>query len=954
MTTTLLRHDSLTSELSADSPAVAALGAVQTASGNLPLTHIDVRSRVNGLACETRIIQTFRNSRADFVEATYIFPLPGRFAVTDCAMRVGERRITAELKERSQARADYTAAIQAGKRASIAEEERSEVFSLRVGNIPPQEEISVELTLVGTLVPTSGELTLRVPLVVAPRYASGEPLDGPSVGLGTEADTDAVPDASRVSPPILLKGMPNPVQLSLAVEISPGPHLSADELVRGLRCSLHNVSVDPGHPCRIKLLPGERLDRDFILRFPALPALLQSTLEYEQSAEKKARTFAVTLYPPRLAEASSHARDVVFVLDRSGSMEGWKMVAARRALARMIDTLRETDRFRVLAFDTSIECPPTAGNDWQNASDRHRLQAAEWVAKVDSRGGTELGAALRAALQSFTGAASNGREPIVVLITDGQVSGEDSVLKTIRALGLPRLPRIFSLGIDRAVNASMLTRLADTTHGAFEIVESENRLDVVLAQFHRDWGTAILTDIQFEPLDFDLAQSFSAPQRTPDLFADRPVTIYGRIPGGRDSIRLKVTGRTPTGEVYSEVLTTKRSATNSLLPLWGRSRVRDLEHPYAAGSGDLQKLSADIVATSLEAHVLSRFTAYVAVDHSEIVNQTGVVEQVVQPVELPEGWADQKFDSAFSSTAVPTRMARSRGLMKTQNILKCAIEVPDVMAAAPAPASPAATPPDVTELVPESVARENMVIPIAEQGDALVMKMADPNDLETIDKLRFILNRPIIAVPGSAEEVADAIDRSYEGGDGGSADSVLMEFSDTAIDFTESETAQSIADVKIDESSAPIVRMVNLMITEAVQMGGACILIHVLSDRMEIIYVIDGQAKQHDLPPVRLANAIRSRLLILAKLDIGARTTLQAGELKVTIGTHDVDLRLYFIPTPVGWTMALVDTARPRLKCQNNETQNLVAEALECASQAAGHDAALGVIVDQLRSALPA
>src|SRR5262245_29618343 len=213
-------------ETESEALAAGGIGALRSAAGNLPLARLAIQAQVAGLACQTSITQVYRNPHDEFVEATYIFPLPGRFAVTDCSMRVGGRVIKAELQERSQARANYDRAIRAGHRAAIAEEERSETFSLRVGNIPPHEEVTVELTLAGTLAVSAGEATLRIPLVVAPRYVAGMPLDGPSVGSGTAADTDAVPDASRVTPPTLLPGFKSPVALSVEVELRPGAALA--------------------------------------------------------------------------------------------------------------------------------------------------------------------------------------------------------------------------------------------------------------------------------------------------------------------------------------------------------------------------------------------------------------------------------------------------------------------------------------------------------------------------------------------------------------------------------------------------------------------------------------------------------------------------------------------------------------------------------------------------------
>src|SRR5262249_20342826 len=210
--------------------------ALPTPRGRLPLKALEVHARIDGLLADVTVEQTFVNVLGEPLEATYIFPLPDRAAVTQFEMRAGGRVIEGVLKERGAARRDYDQAIEHGYRAAITEEERPGVFTMRVGNLMPGDVATVRLTLAGPLIYDMGEVTFRFPLVVAPRYIPGFPLDGPSVGDGVAADTDAVPDASRITPPVLLPGVPNPVRLSLSVELLPSALAVAD-----LRSSLHAI-----------------------------------------------------------------------------------------------------------------------------------------------------------------------------------------------------------------------------------------------------------------------------------------------------------------------------------------------------------------------------------------------------------------------------------------------------------------------------------------------------------------------------------------------------------------------------------------------------------------------------------------------------------------------------------------------------------------------------------------
>jgi Ca-activated chloride channel homolog len=616
-------------------------GVLKTERGGLPLVAMDVRAKISGLTSEVRVRQTYRNALSEALEATYIFPLPDRAAVTAFRMEVAGRIVEGDLKERGEAREDYDRAIEAGHRAAIGEEERSGTFSLRVGNIPANEQVTIELTLVGPVAVTEGEVTFRFPLVVAPRYVSGIPLDGPPVGAGWGTDTDQAPDASRVTPPVLLPGFPNPVRLSLEVEIDPaglGPQNG--DWSEQIRASLHSVVIDQGPPWTVRLRAGERLDQDFILRFPVAAEALQATLLVSPGAAERSGTFALTLMPPKFEERSAMPRDVVIVLDRSGSMAGWKMVAARRAVGRMIDTLLDHDLFTVLAFDENIEYPAHADKRFVSADDKNRWRALEWLGKVEARGGTEIGPAVVEAVQLLA-TKKKGRQSVVVLITDGQVAGEDSIVRSLHATAGKHMPLFHTLGIDRAVNEGFLRRLADLGGGTCDLVESEERLDEAMDHIHRSIGAPVLTDLALQGEGGEIVDDGLVPSRLPDLFSGRPVTILGRFRGDAEQLRLHVKAIDAAGRPWSRSLTAISRPAAALLNLWGREKVRELEDRYAAGnSSDPTALAKQIVRVSLESRVLSRFTAYVAVDRSEVVNQGGKQQKVVQPVEMPAGWEE--------------------------------------------------------------------------------------------------------------------------------------------------------------------------------------------------------------------------------------------------------------------------------------------------------------------------
>jgi RNA polymerase sigma factor (sigma-70 family) len=327
---------------------------------------------------------------------------------------------------------------------------------------------------------------------------------------------------------------------------------------------------------------------------------------------------------------------VVFVLDRSGSMGGWKIVAARRALARMVDTLSDQDRFSILAFDNTIETVPEWGGAGLVAgTDRNRFRAVEFLAKIDARGGTEMAQPLDLGVRQLTGGPGE-RDRILVLITDGQVGNEDQILRNMarRVRGL----RIFTLGIDQAVNEGFLLRLATLGGGMSKVVESEERLDEVMDKIHRRIGTPVLTGLRLEPAGLRFDPETIVPARMPDLFAGVPLCILGRYHGAATG-RQALQARDSSGSAWAETVAATTSDNPAIASVWARGHVRELEDLFASGSGDRTRLEKRIIATSLQFNVLSRFTAFVAVDRSEVVNQGGKVQRITQPVEAPAGWA---------------------------------------------------------------------------------------------------------------------------------------------------------------------------------------------------------------------------------------------------------------------------------------------------------------------------
>lgn len=616
---------------------------ISTDGFQLPLKALHVDTVIVGMTATSTVRQRFANSGDTTIEATYVFPLPARAGVTDFVAYLGGRRVVGVLKERAQARADYEQALVAGQRAAIVEEDRPDVFSVRLGNVGPGEQAAIELRLTGPLAFEDGEATFRFPLVVAPRYTAGTPLPGDQTGPGLARDTDAVPDASRVTPPRLQDNDARPdVDIAMTLD-------GAGLAVSNPRASLPITVAEADGLTRFNVEPGAAADRDFVLRFDVERQQLSSSAVLVPDAEGDEGTWSVTVLPP--AEPNTTPRDVVVLLDRSGSMNGWKMVAARRAAGRIVDMLDVGDRFSVLGFDDQIDTPTDLRAGLIAATDRNRFAAATWLGSLESRGGTEMAEPLRKAAQMLATSDAN-RLASVVLVTDGQISGEDHLLTTLAPV-LGRT-RVYCVGIDRAVNAGFLDRLARLGSGRSELVESEERLDEAMTRLARTIGRPALTDIRVLVQGPDVIDGSITPGRSPDAFAGVPCVISGRYRGRADSATFQVLAGDSLVASLPAHLVPKAVAVQTI---WARSVVRDLEDEYASGYPD-EELAARLVAHSLRFGVLSRFTAFVAVDPER--TDAGPLLEVVQAVEMPSGWAPVR--SFAAAMPAPAAMAVGRAV----------------------------------------------------------------------------------------------------------------------------------------------------------------------------------------------------------------------------------------------------------------------------------------------------
>ncbi|MHC9542091.1 MAG: VIT domain-containing protein [Vulcanimicrobiota bacterium] len=609
---------------------------------SLPLEMVSYEASAAEQAAQVTVTQCFRNNHNRHIEAVYTFPLSGNAAVSDFELHIGERVIKGSVMERKAAKKEYRKTLMEGKQAAVLEQERDELFTLQVGNIPPGESVLIRLTYSERLLFfEDGTTELRLPLVAAPRYIAGAPLLMPPSGSGSSEDTDIVPDASRIIPHYLPQGDSGGVKLSIMVTLYHSRFEESFIEHDDISCSQHAVQAEIEEVYTVITLAeaSEIMDRDFVLRWKSGKISQRSSFWSYHDEETGENYGMVTLIPPHKKPTLRAPRDLVFMLDRSGSMEGIKMISAKNACSLLLSTLKPCDRFAILAFDETVAWMErnilyTGSRYFFKADSTGIEQSTKFLSRIQARGGTETYNALRSALDLLHEHSDqeNGRVPVIVLITDGQSGDEMQILQCARQrIGKARL---FTIGIDTAVNKGFLEHLARLGRGTSSCVEPGAALEQALLQISDEIGDAFVKDINISDMDSGLDMNSVTPFRISDLFAGRPSTIFFRT-AREGAVILK--GRYPEGTEYREVLECQPGGPPVLKHLWARSRISDLEDRYNETLD--RKIHQDIVDIGEKYNVLSKFTAFVARDREVIVNTTGHLDQAPQPVCYPSGWA---------------------------------------------------------------------------------------------------------------------------------------------------------------------------------------------------------------------------------------------------------------------------------------------------------------------------
>ena len=597
-----------------------------TPAGFCPLEHTAVRAEISGFLSRVTLTQKFGNTSKDPVEAIYVFPLPDRAAVDRMTMKVGDRTVVGKIKRREEARAIYDAARNAGKAASLLDQERPNIFTQSVANIMPGENIEITISYVETLAYEDGTYSFVYPMVVGPRYIPGNPTG--RTGGGSSPDTDRVPDASKITPPVAVPGTRAGHDISMEVVLDAGVP------ILDVASTLHEVDVQrtSNRSALVALKTKNVLpNKDFILKYSVAGGKIADAVMAHRDGDeglRHARSCSRRIVlPPKM----SRPRELVFVVDTSGSMSGFPLDKAKETMALAFEALHPDDTFNLITFagDTAVLFPAPVP-----ASAANLAKAKEFLDGRRGGGGTEMMTAIRTALDPSD---KQNHVRIVCFMTDGYVGNEGEILG--RDPAAPE--RAHLLVRHRQLGQSVPAGPAWPSRDA---ARSNTSRSPMTARRRRGSSpnvcrTPCLTDISIDWGGLQLVDVY--PSRVMDLFGAKPIVVVAKYttPGKATvKIRGKQAGRDIVREVAVELPAVEK-AHDTLGVLWARQKVDDLERQDYAGvqnGNPRAEIREAITELGLRHGLMTQFTSFVAVEEM-VINQGGQTRRVEVPVEMPDG-----------------------------------------------------------------------------------------------------------------------------------------------------------------------------------------------------------------------------------------------------------------------------------------------------------------------------
>jgi Ca-activated chloride channel family protein len=587
--------------------------------GRFPLRHTEVHASVSGGIAEVTVEQFFQNPYDRSIEAVYVFPLPHDAAVNDLEIRIGERVVRGEIHERQKAREIYEQAKQQGRTAALLDQERPNVFTQSVANILPGHEVVVKLRYLDLLQYEDGAYEMVFPTVVGPRYIPGQAASQRG-GTGWSRDTDRVPDASRITPPVVPPGARAGHDIMIAVELHTGVPLQDVQSVN------HVVDVErpDASTASIRLRPSDTIpNKDFVLRWRVAGQGPEFGLLPHRGAGRDGFGYFTFLLQPEAEVLASEARpkEMVFVLDCSGSMSGEPIAKAKAAVRWALQNLNPDDTFQVIRF--SERASPFAPGPIPNTPENVQ-RALAYVEGLQGEGGTEMLSGIEAALSFVRDAA---RLRVVCFLTDGYIGNEEEILSAVRdRIGEARL---FSFGVGSSVNRYLLDELAREGRGVADFIPLDAETRPLVEKFYARIAKPYLTDVSIDWGGLDVTDVY--PEKLPDLFAGQPLVLAGRYRhAGHGEIAIRGhLGRRAFQRRIRVDLPERAAGNEAVDVLWARRRIDEVMRQMLRG--ERQDLVQQVTDTALEFRLVTRYTSFVATDN-QVVAKDGT------PTLVPSRW----------------------------------------------------------------------------------------------------------------------------------------------------------------------------------------------------------------------------------------------------------------------------------------------------------------------------
>lgn len=610
-----------------------------------PVLETDVVINATGLIARATVRQRFQNPGSDWAEAIYVFPLPETAAVDHLRMRVGERIIEGIIKEREEATKTYEAAKAEGKRATLIHQERPNIFTAAVANIGPGEEVSVEIEYQEALQYDQGQFRLRFPMVVGPRYIPGVPQSTPD-GYGWSRNTEAVPDASRVTPPVQHpnEGALNPVRLK--IDLAPGFPLARVE------SRSHKIKTVAESNGRYIIVPEDGpvpADRDFELVWRPRSESVPAAAVFTEQRDGEVYALFMVLPPEASTLGQRVARETILVIDTSGSMHGASIQQAKAAVSLALSRLSSEDSFNIIQFNSVTHTLFSASVP---ATKENLEKALLYVERLQAQGGTEMLPALHRALD---GAEHHQRLRQIIFLTDGAVGNEEQLFSVIRQrLGDSRL---FTIGIGSAPNGHFMRKAAEFGRGTFTYIGSTSEVQDKVDSLFRKLEHPALTDVQIDLAAPGEADVF--PERVPDLYLGEPLIVAFKSKIMPD--RIVLTGR--FGKTPWQTVVTLHAKTNreGIAGYWARQKIGSLMDKQAGQPGN-DSMRQAVIELALKHHLVSRYTSLVAVDVTPARPAEKPLNTHALKTNLPDGW-DYTAVFALPQTATNAQLRLLLGVL---------------------------------------------------------------------------------------------------------------------------------------------------------------------------------------------------------------------------------------------------------------------------------------------------